>query len=115
MLIKVCPKSGERQSKNDFLLIFFYIQSKGATQSSILMILRHPLARGSVFDSTVQPFPPGPKITDPGPPGLLFSVDSAALVVEGTVGLLLYGDLVGAVVAPGPDTSSGEVVAPAPG
>ena len=43
MLIKVCPKSGERQSKNDFLLIFFYIQSKGAAQSSILMILRHPL------------------------------------------------------------------------
>lgn len=42
MLIKVCPKSGERQSKNDFLLIFFYIQSKGAAQSSILMILRHP-------------------------------------------------------------------------
>ena len=35
MLIKVCPKSGERQSKNDFLLIFFYIQSKGAAQSSI--------------------------------------------------------------------------------
>lgn len=46
MLIKVCPKSGERQSKNDFLLIFFYIQSKGAAQSSILMILRHPLSRG---------------------------------------------------------------------
>jgi len=44
MLIKVCPKSGERQSKNDFLLIFFYIQSKGAAQSSILMILRHPLS-----------------------------------------------------------------------
>ena len=43
MLIKVCPKSGERQSKNDFLLIFFYIQSKGAAQSSILMILRHSL------------------------------------------------------------------------
>ena len=45
MLIKVCPKSGERQSKNDFLLIFFYIQSKGAAQSSILMILRHPLIK----------------------------------------------------------------------
>ena len=44
MLIKVCPKSGERQSKNDFLLIFFYIQSEGAAQSSILMILRHPLS-----------------------------------------------------------------------
>ena len=45
----------------------------------------------------------------------MFSVGSDALVVEGTVGLLLYGDLVGAVAAPGPDTSSGEVVAPAPG
>ena len=49
MLIKVCPKSGERQSKNDFLLIFFYIQSKGAAQSSILMILRHP--HGSILRS----------------------------------------------------------------
>ena len=73
------------------------------------------LARGSVFYSPVQPFPPGPKITDPGPPVLLLSVGSDALVVEGTVELLLYGDLVGAVAAPGPDTSSGEVVAPAPG
>lgn len=49
MLIKVCPKSGERQSKNDFLLIFFYIQSKGAAQSSILMILRHPLFASNSF------------------------------------------------------------------
>ena len=67
-----------------------------------------PVARGSVFYSPVQPFPPGPKITDPGPPVLLLSVGSDALVVEGTVELLLYGDLVGAVAAPGPDTSSGE-------
>ena len=37
------PKIRRKSIENDFLLIFFYIQSKGAAQSSILMILRHPL------------------------------------------------------------------------
>ena len=38
------PKIRRKSIENDFLLIFFYIQSKGAAQSSILMILRHPLS-----------------------------------------------------------------------
>ena len=36
------PKIRRKSIENDFLLIFFYIQSEGAAQSSILMILRHP-------------------------------------------------------------------------
>ena len=36
-------KIRRKSIENDFLLIFFYIQSEGAAQSSILMILRHPL------------------------------------------------------------------------
>ena len=38
------PKIRRKSIENDFFLIFFYIQSKGAAQSSILMILRHPLS-----------------------------------------------------------------------
>ena len=36
------PKIRRKSIENDFLLIFFYRQSEGAAQSSILMILRHP-------------------------------------------------------------------------
>ena len=41
------PKIRRKSIENDFLLIFFYIQSKGAAQSSILMILRHPLLKAA--------------------------------------------------------------------
>ena len=37
------PKIRRKSIENDFLLIFFCMQSEGAAQSSILMILRHPL------------------------------------------------------------------------
>ena len=46
------PKIRRKSIENDFLLIFFYIQSKGAAQSSILMILRHPLHRSRLHDSS---------------------------------------------------------------
>lgn len=37
------PKIRRKSIENDFLLIFFCMQSEGVAQSSILMILRHPL------------------------------------------------------------------------
>ncbi|PST26558.1 hypothetical protein C7256_29890 [Enterocloster lavalensis] len=40
------PKIRRKSIENDFLLIFFYRQSEGAAQSSILMILRHPHKKG---------------------------------------------------------------------
>lgn len=36
------PKIRRKSIENDFLLIFFCMQSEGVAQSSILMILRHP-------------------------------------------------------------------------
>ena len=50
------PKIRRKSIENDFLLIFFCMQSEGVAQSSILMILRHPLclflfpaAKGKMF------------------------------------------------------------------
>lgn len=43
------PKIRRKSIENDFLLIFFCMQSEGVAQSSILMILRHPLCCYSTF------------------------------------------------------------------
>jgi len=43
------PKIRRKSIENDFLLIFFCMQSEGVAQSSILMILRHPLVLFTLY------------------------------------------------------------------
>lgn len=84
------PKIRRKSIENDFLLIFFCMQSEGVAQSSILMILRHPLLISHLIPLSCQcsrkvfPAPLNPAIHQKGK-------DILGKVVYDHIGFLIQG------------------------
>ena len=90
------PKIRRKSIENDFLLIFFCMQSEGVAQSSILMILRHPLFLSNLYGGAKQEthlcMPLKPAIARENGDGLLF-IDKATASVDPENEHLIQGAL----------------------